>query len=699
MSTGDLLHRLAFDNSLQANIIIAVSSGKIITANKAACKLLGYSKKDLLTKNRKNIFDINESSFKKMLKQRTTEGHSIALVKAIKKSGRQITCEITSAVFMDEDGIEKSITTIADRSQTILDQKTIDTKKEKVVADNISLAKAKQKGIDTKNERKVADNIILAKSKQKSIDTKKERVVAANITLAKSKQKSIDTKNEKKVADNIRMAQAKSDKWQAGNTEWIKLIAEASYDVMWDWNKAIAQIYVGGSIEEVFGYKVQNNQVSFTDFTRCLLPDEKYRVEEKLWETLSSKKIRWEDAFSFKRQDGTIATTISRATIIRDNEGNAIRMIGAIQDVSRLQELENKLHEQAKIKKEYSEIFQLAAKLSYDGIWDWNLLTNEFFLGEGFEELFGYDLKKNSGKMADWSQHLHPDDKEAVENGLKAAIESSATKWEHAYRFIRSNGSIPNVFGRASIIRLADGTASRMIGAIHDLSRQNELEEKLQMEIELKESQIADATKFAKETERSDIGKELHDNINQLLSVSKLYIELVKGGGKNSELYLSRSFQYIAEAIEEIRKLTKGLTSDFIKTFGLSESIENLIRDAMEVNKVKITCAIKRFDENNVTDKFKINVFRIVQEQLTNISKHAKATKIDIQLLQSKKTIKLSIADNGVGFDTRKQQKGIGIANIQSRANSYKGRADFISQQGKGCILEVIFPVTGVLLK
>jgi PAS domain S-box-containing protein len=340
----------------------------------------------------------------------------------------------------------------------------------------------------------------------------------------------------------------------------------------------------------------------------------------------------------------------------------------------------------------------MAAELSYDGIWDWNILTNDFFLGEGFQELFGYDLKNNNGNMADWSKHLHPDDKEVVEEGLQNAITSSAAKWEQAYRFVRADGSIANVFGRASIIRHEDGTAYRMIGVIHDLSRQNELEEKLQLEIELKEMQIAEATKDAIDSERSDIGKELHDNINQLLSASKLYLELVKGGGENSEKYLSRSSEYIMEAIEEIRKLTKGLTSDFIRNLGLYESIENLARDTMEVEKVKISCVLKGFIEDTVNDKFKMNIFRIVQEQLTNISKHARATEIVIRLLQNKKNIILFITDNGVGFDTGKQQKGIGIANIKSRANSYSGIADFISQPGKGCILKVTFPVTDALL-
>ena len=98
-ASDDILHQLAFNNSFRANIISNVINGKIIKANMAACKLLGYSKKELLTKDRATIFDIKESNFKKMLKQRTNDGQSAAFVKAIKKSGKLIPCQVTSGVF------------------------------------------------------------------------------------------------------------------------------------------------------------------------------------------------------------------------------------------------------------------------------------------------------------------------------------------------------------------------------------------------------------------------------------------------------------------------------------------------------------------------------------------------------------------------------------------------------------------------
>ncbi len=610
-----MLHHQAFDNSLLANILSTVKDGKVILANNAACKLLGYTQKELLTKTRSDIFDIAESNFKKMLKQRSAEGGSIAVVKVFKKNGQQITCQITSAVFLDNDGVEKSITTILDMSQSIIDQKKVDAKK----------------------ERKVAVNIILTNARQKKIDAKKEKI----------------------VSDNTIQALAKSDARLAQNNEWIKYIAKTSYDVMWDWNVKTGEIYVGDSIEEVFGYEVKENMVNFSDFLACLMPDEKEIVEKKLLKTLASRKNRWKDTYIVRRNDGSVATTTSRASIIRDDEKQAIRLIGAIQDVSRLHEIEKQLVAQHILHEFDSERFVLASKLSFDVIWDCNLLTNEVFLSDSYKDLFGYEIKNNKTTTSSWTANIHPDDKEMVINSLQEAINSNAINWEHAYRFIRADGSIANAFVRSNIFRNTAGKAYRMIGTMQDLSQQKELKETLGQDIKLKEKQIAEAMEDAKDMERADLGKELHDNVNQLLSASTLYLNMAKGGGEDTEMYLNRSSEYTQKAIEEIRKLTKGLTSDTIKNLGLWEAITDISRDTMEVSGLKISCRLGGFKEDNVPSNFKMNLYRIVQEQLNNILKHAMATKVNIKLIQNKASIILTIADDGIGFDTTNNKKGL----------------------------------------
>ena len=693
----DKLRLLAFDNSLQANIITNASSGKIIMANSAACRLLGYSKKEMLTKDRTSIFDINEGGFKKMLKERTAEGHSKAQVTAIKKSGRAIPCEITSAVFLDEHNIKKAITTIVDRSHAIEEQKNIDTENKKIVADDIVLAKSNQRRIDAQKEKIVSDNILRAQSNQKDIDDKTKKIVADDIVLAKSNQKKIDIKKEKIVNDNIVLEQAACEAKLEKNEKWKKYVGKTLYDVMWDWDIKANNIYAGDSIEEVFGYKLQNNRMRVSDFVSNLLPEERDEVRKKILRAIASGSKIWGDSFKFRRHDGSIASTTSRASIIRDKDGIATRLIGAIQDVSSLEELEEKLDEQITIKKENYQISLLAAKLSFDGIWDWNLLTNEFFLSEGFEGLFGQAFSDKDNIAFNWLSNLHPFDRESVKQGLKDAIASPANYWEHGYRFVRADGSIAEVFSRANIIRDADGKAYRMIGVMHDISKQKMLEERLAQEIKLKEMQIEEASEDAKDMERSEIGKELHDNVNQLLSASRLYLDMAKRGGGDTESYLSRSSEYILIAIEEIRKLTKGMVVETIKNIGLCEAIGNTARDIMETAPLKISCEFHSFIEDSLSAKFKQNAFRIMQEQLNNILKHANATEVLISLSQDKRSTILVISDNGIGFDTSKNHSGIGLANIKCRSAAYNGTAYFDSEPGQGCVLTVTFPLSEVL--
>jgi PAS domain S-box-containing protein len=639
-TTDDILHHLAFDNAAQANVISTVSSGKILKVNNAACKLLGYSKKELLTKSRADIFDINKSSFKKMLKQRTAEGKSTAMVTFIKKNGKPIACEITSAVFTDKDGIEKSITSIVDMSQSILKQKNIDAGKEKIIADNIILAKAK--------------------SDEENLGNK----IAAQTAYEKS----------------------------------FKLIFNSSSDILCDDDLVTNQVILSDAYEKQFGYKITGNTTSMEDLFSHIHPGDKEAFQQDYQRMLASEDTEWKYNFRFLKADGSVAYILTSGTVLRNANGKAIRRIGYMQDISKQTLLEEKLKLEFASKAADKENFRLLFNSSPDVLFDIDVEKQEVIFSAAYEKAFGYKI---TGKMTpdkDWASHIHPDDKEKVLQGYLKRMASDDTEWNYQYRFIRSDHSVANILSTGIILRNAGGKIYRLLGMMHDISKESQLEEKLAQDIKLKEKQIADATEDAKEAERSAIGKELHDNVNQLLGASRMFLEMAKRGGENSAMYLNRSSEYTLSAIDEIRKLTKGLATDYIKNLGLCEAIDNIARDTMEGNPIHVSCVLNSFIENSINDKFKLNIYRIVQEQLNNVLKHAKATKATISLLQNKKSILLYIADNGVGFDPGKKRKGIGIANIKSRAASYHGDADFVSQPGQGCILTVKFPLRDQLL-
>ena len=668
----DSIHHFAFDYSLQANIISSVKTGEVLLANTACCELLGYSMSELIKKNRSDIFDINEKSFKKMIRERNATGASVAEGTAIKKSGESFKCLITSAVFVDEDGVRKSITTIIDQTEQILKQNHIDEIKAGIVANDILLAIAKQNKIEFNHKIEAEHNLAAAKARHKKIELHQAAVVAKG--LARALKESAAT--------------------MAKNNEWIKNISKTSYDVMWDWNIATGKMYVGDSIEEVFGYKVVNNTIRYKDCVELLLPAERDDIEKKIRKAINSNQTKWNDSFKIKRFDGSIATITTRASILRNENGDASHLIGSIQDISRLWEMEQKLKQQVLQAEKQIESFQLLSKLSFDGIWDFNVLTKEFFVSETFAQAFGISTDRNV--LSIWRQIAHPDDCINAEENLSKALKSLDTKWEYTGRLVHPGGAIAQVFCRANIIRDKSGTALRIIGAIHDLSKENILEERLEQEIKLKELQIIDAMADARDAERSNIGQELHDNINQLLGASRLYLDLAKKGGDDTELFLSRSSEYTLNAIEEIRKLSKGLTTDTIRNLGLKDAIRNIARDTMETVAVHVSFSGRHFIETATDSKFQLNVYRIVQEQVNNIIKHAHATRISITLAQNSKFVTLAISDNGVGFDTFKSRTGIGFHNIISRATAYNGAFELDSHPGKGCTIKIKFPMTSV---
>lgn len=223
------------------------------------------------------------------------------------------------------------------------------------------------------------------------------------------------------------------------------------------------------------------------------------------------------------------------------------------------------------------------------------------------------------------------------------------------------------------------------------------LENKLQEERQLKQKEITEAVIRVQEKERYEISKELHDNVNQQLTVAMMYIATAQKGGDNHEELLKQSSGFIYKAIEEIRKLSKALVTPLIKDFGLSKAIDGLVEDILVANTMSIEFFSDDFFEEDINYEFKLNIFRIAQEQMNNIIKHAEATQVTIELYRDQ-YISLAISDNGRGFDPSVRRRGIGLNNIISRAELYNGLIDMQASPGKGCKLLIKFPVTHEML-
>lgn len=216
----------------------------------------------------------------------------------------------------------------------------------------------------------------------------------------------------------------------------------------------------------------------------------------------------------------------------------------------------------------------------------------------------------------------------------------------------------------------------------------NELIQSQNLQEKLRFKAVVDS----EEKERIRISKELHDGLGQLLSSAKLNISSLEDNiVKEDEYLLHNSLKIIDEAVGEVRSISHNLMPTALMNYGLIEAITELCRRVNESKKIQINFDKENFDLKLLKET-EIILYRIVQEIINNMIKHSNAEKINIELSNSEKTLKMCIKDNGVGFDTSEisKSKGIGWQNIYSRVSILNGTISISSQIGKGTEIEII---------
>ncbi len=246
-----------------------------------------------------------------------------------------------------------------------------------------------------------------------------------------------------------------------------------------------------------------------------------------------------------------------------------------------------------------------------------------------------------------------------------------------------------------------NGAITNVICSYADITEQRRMSQELMQQEIQKQRIITQATIDGQEKERLEIGKELHDNINQHLTTARLYLEVAieKAGGEVKEM-ISLAHKNLSDIVNEIRRLSQSLVPPTLGDIGLTESIQDLCDSLQRSHSYHIEFTHRHFSEEDMPENMKLMIFRIIQEQISNIIRHAKAKHIKISLQSNEKEIVFSIADDGQGFDTQRYKKGMGFSNIINRASLFQGKMDLESKPGAGCTVtvRVPFPVqTGII--
>ncbi|MGA7146391.1 MAG: PAS domain S-box protein [Desulfobacterales bacterium] len=332
------------------------------------------------------------------------------------------------------------------------------------------------------------------------------------------------------------------------------------------------------------------------------------------------------------------------------------------------------------------------------------------FVSDNVKEVFGYTAKEFTSGKVSYATTIHPDDLQRVaqevtsyggEEGREDFVhkpyriftKDGETKWLNDMKIIRRNvkGDITHYQGI-----VLDITKCKQAEEALKISRENLLEESNQRKILSK--RLIDLL----EKDRHYIAMELHDNIGQILTSLKINLEIIDDKLKPADTELGflikTAKKRAKQAIDDLNNIAQGLMPGILDALGLVSSLRTLLDEFREHTDIKI-----KFFNRNVPKRFdqekEIAIYRIVQEALNNIVKHAKAKNVYMSLLKKGNVLFLSVEDDGVGFDQDKamkisKRKGpLGLIIMQERAMQLDGELTIESKMGKGTHLLAEIPI------
>ncbi|RYZ52771.1 MAG: PAS domain-containing sensor histidine kinase [Sphingobacteriales bacterium] len=218
-------------------------------------------------------------------------------------------------------------------------------------------------------------------------------------------------------------------------------------------------------------------------------------------------------------------------------------------------------------------------------------------------------------------------------------------------------------------------------------------------EKQLFEQQMTKAIVRTQEEERYEIGSELHDNVCQLLATSQMLLGMLKGSLEPGAMKIyDQTKQYITLALEDIRNLSHRLAPAFYEDATMEDTFKMLIGSTKMASSFDIKLQFgKSLRRHAFTMDVQLNLYRVLQEQLRNITKYANATSVKINVDIDDTDLRMQIADDGVGFDVGAVNEGIGLANMRRRAELFQGNFEITSSPGNGCRVTITIPLKASL--
>ncbi len=312
------------------------------------------------------------------------------------------------------------------------------------------------------------------------------------------------------------------------------------------------------------------------------------------------------------------------------------------------------------------------------------------------EELLGYSEEELLGLKY---PQIHPPQKLDHVRETFANILATGTGPLHECIVMRKDGTL--VPADISHIMVEYGGQRVIQTVIRDVTERKRAGEALR-DSEQKLRLLASQLLTVQEKERHRVSRELHDELGQALTVLKIHLVAIENKLRRDQqglkLKCERLLGYIDAVIENVRRLSWDLSPSILEDLGLSSSLRYLVQEICRNNRMLYEMVMDEID-NLFSPEVRINIYRIFQESLTNVVRHAQASRIDVEIKKQADRVTFLLKDNGKGFDLKEarsrslEKRGLGLTTMQERALMAEGSLSLASQAGQGTEVVLTIPL------
>jgi PAS domain S-box-containing protein len=466
----------------------------------------------------------------------------------------------------------------------------------------------------------------------------------------------------------------------------LRLAMDAARMGSFDWDLLSGKIIWTSVRASLFGVNPNSFRGTYEEF------DERVHPEDR--EALDAAVARARDEHTFYSHeyriiwpDRSVHWVAGQGQFFYDPTGKPVRMSGLVMDIT-----ERKCAEE-KLRKSEAQLAE-AQQLAQLGSWSRELATNVVTWSDEIFLIFGMEPQKVGTTYQAFLERVHPDDRTAVRAVIEDAFKHHRP-FSCEYRITRLDGAMRIIHEHGSVVLDDAGKPIRAFGTAQDITERKQAEQELRKSQEQLRA-LAAYLQSVREEERTRIARELHDEIGQVLTAVKLSLERhSREQPGNINIGTAQALELTNELIGRVRDLSLELRPAMLDDLGLLAALRWHFERYTTQVKVKIDFRQTGLESRRFAPNIETAAYRIVQEALTNVARHAKVDNVEIDIEADENILRIQVKDLGQGFDISSlpTTKTGGLSGMRERATIVGGLLSLESAPGVGTLVRAELPL------